>query len=293
MTIQDPLLYEKTLHLEFRPERVFAAVSDASELRIWFAEEVEVAQRLHGSFSFWGRYTLWSEETVSEGQFVTAFEEPTILAFRWEMEDMVSEVRFDLHGNDRQCRLRLRHLLVEGEVEPGVREMFADFWRLALLNLGWYLETGGPMMRLDYTEVMGDVQLQIHLAAPPPQVFQSLTLPARMDAWLSRRAKVELREGGLMDFGWSEVADGAAQPAGPTVITELEQDRLIAYDWRWPGEKTQTAVTWELEHAETGSLVTLSHEGFPDERDSTDYKQGWAGFLCLLKIYLERGQQWD
>ncbi len=289
----DPLLYEKTLHLEFNPERVFAALSDPDELRIWFAEELEVTPRLHGCFSFWGRFTLWSEATVDGGQTITAFQAPRILAFTWEMEDLVSEVRFDVHGNERHCHLRLRHIITEGEVDPQVREMFADFWRLMLLNLGWYLETGGPMMRLDYTDVAGDVLIELELAAPSPQVFQSLTLPARMDAWLSRQAKVELRVGGMVDFGWSEAEDGETLPAGPTVITEITQDRLIAYDWRWPGEKGKTQVRWELEPLSPGSLVRLRHEGFAEDRDSTDYKQGWAGFLCLLKIYLERGQRWE
>lgn len=293
MTSQDPLLYEKALHLEFNPARVFAALSEPDELRTWFAEDVDVTPCLHGSFSFWGRHTLWCDYTVEDGQYITALQPDHLLAFRWEMEDMVTEVRLDLEGNERSSHLRLRHLLLDGEADPRVREMFADFWRLALLNLGWYLETGGPMMRLDYTEVSSDVELEIILAAPPPQVFQSLTLPARMDAWLSRRAKVELRVGGVVDFGWTEILDGESLPAGPTVITELEQDRLIAYDWAWPGEKQRTRVCWELSSDKPGSRVRLRHDGFPADRDSTDYKQGWAGFLCLLKIYLERGQRWD
>lgn len=289
----DPLLYEKSLKLEFHPERVFAALAEAGELRTWFAEHVEIVPRQHGRFAFWGRYTLWSEETLSDGQYITAFQPGRLLAFRWEMEDIVTEVRIDLDGNDRHCYLRLRHLILDGDAEQQVRDMFADFWRIALLNLGWYLETGGPMTRLDYDDVAGNVELSLGLAAPPPQVYQSLTLPARMDAWLSRRAKVELRVGGVMDFGWTELADGEALPAGPTQITELEQDRLIAYDWRWPGESGLTQVRWELAPQKNGSLVTLKHTGFEEDRDSTDYKQGWTGFLCLLKIYLERGQQWE
>ena len=37
----------------------------------------------------------------------------------------------------------------------------------------------------------------------------------------------------------------------------------------------------------------MSCVGFDARRDSTDYKQGWAAFLCLLKLYLERGVRWE
>lgn len=287
-----PPLFEKTLRLEFRPERVFAALSEAEQLIIWFAELADVTARLHGSYAFWGRYTLWSDKRVSGGQYITRFEAPGQLSFRWDLASLPTEVHLDLEGSERSCRLRLRHLLVGESVDPRTREMLADFWRIALLNLGWYLETGGPMLRLDYTKAKGDVELELALAAPPPQVFQTLTLPARMDAWLSRRAKVELRVGGVYDFGWTEAVDGVAMPAGPTVLKELEQDALLAYGWRWPGEP-ETRVRWALLPEGSGSRVKLSHTGFAAERDSTDYRQGWAAFLCLLKLYIERGQRWE
>lgn len=287
-----PPLFEKTLRLDFRPERVFAALSEAEQLIIWFTELADVTARLHGSYAFWGRYTLWSEKRVSGGQYITRFEAPGQLSFRWDLASLPSEVHLDLEGSERSSRLRLRHVLLGESVDPRTREMLADFWRIALLNLGWYLETGGPMLRLDYTKAKGDVELELGLAAPPPQVFQTLTLPARMDAWLSRRAKVELRVGGVYDFGWTETVDGVAVPAGPTVFKELEQDALLAYGWRWPGEP-ETRVRWALLPEGTGSRVKLTHAGFAAERDSTDYRQGWAAFLCLLKLYIERGQRWE
>jgi uncharacterized protein YndB with AHSA1/START domain len=286
-------LFEKTLRFEVRPERVFAALSEAEQLIIWFAEQAEVAPRLHGSYAFWGKYTLWNERRVSGGQYITRFEAPGQLSYRWELAALPTEVHLDLEGSERRSTLRLRHELLAEEADAHTREMLADYWRIALLNLGWYLETGGPMLRLDYTRVQGDVALEMNLAAPPPQVYQTLTLPARMDAWLSRQAKVELRVGGLYDFGWTETVDGVAVPAGPTVLKSLEQDRLLAYGWRWPGLEGETLVRWELSPAGSGSRVALTHSGFAPDRDSTDYKQGWGAFLCLLKLYLERGLRWE
>jgi uncharacterized protein YndB with AHSA1/START domain len=149
------------------------------------------------------------------------------------------------------------------------------------------------MYRVDYSESKGDVNLRLDLTAPPAQSFQALTLPAKMDAWLSREARVELRIGGRYDFGWTENQNGQSVPAGPTVLTELVPDQKIAYGWRWPDEQKETSVSWELKQIKGGTRVTLRHKGFDPKRDSTDYKQGWAAFLCMLKLYLERGVKWE
>jgi len=149
------------------------------------------------------------------------------------------------------------------------------------------------MFRLDYGDSQGDVTLDFSLSAPVSQVYQALTLPAKMDAWLSRQAKVELRVGGCYSFGWTEEANGQALPAGPTVLTALEQDKKLGYGWQWPGEDAGSQVVWELEAMTGGSRILLTHSGFRPKRDSIDYKQGWAAFLCLLKLYLERGMRWE
>ncbi len=52
-------------------------------------------------------------------------------------------------------------------------------------------------------------------------------------------------------------------------------------------------MTWDLSPVGKGSRIELHHTGFATRRDSLDYHQGWSAFLCKLKLYLERGVQWE
>jgi uncharacterized protein YndB with AHSA1/START domain len=287
------LLYEHRFRLEAPPERIFAALTEAEEQVRWFTENSQALPRLHGSNGFWGRHTLWSKTVKAANQYFTEFEPPLKLSYFWELKDRPTQVHVQLAPSQTGTELRFRHEEIEAGADDLFREMVADFWRIALINLLWYLETGEPMVWLDYFEATGEIDVELDLTAPPPQIFQALTLPAKMDAWLSHQAKVELRVGGQYSFGWTQKIGDRLVPAGPTTITTLEQDEVLAYGWEWPGETHRTEVTWTLHPLNNGTRIRLEHRGFDAKRDSIDYKQGWTAFLCLLKLYLERGVQWE
>jgi uncharacterized protein YndB with AHSA1/START domain len=288
----DNLLYEKTFTVEVPPQKAFAALSESEELIFWFAEFSTATPRPGGSYNFWGRHTLWGEKAVPTNQHFTRFEPPFHMSYHWELKGMPTQVHFDIAKVDEGCRVTVRHETLEGAPDDYFRHMVGDFWRISMLNLLWYLETGGIMTRLDYTDTRGDVIIDFPLKAPASQIFQALTLPAKMDAWLSQCAKVELRVGGSYSFGWTEEVDGTLMPAGPTILTELELDKKLSYGWHWPGQEPDTRVIWDLQSVERRTMIRLSHLGFSPSRDCTDYKQGWLSFLCQLKLYLERGTRW-
>jgi uncharacterized protein YndB with AHSA1/START domain len=262
-------------------------------LKFWFAEQAALDPVPDGGYAFWGKHTLWGRAARVASQTLVAVEQPQRLSFRWPLRKQITEVTYSLFVSDGGTRLHLAHDLVEGDLEEISREMIADFWCIAMINLLWHIETGAPMRRFDYTKTSGNIAIDFEIGAPPSQIFQALTLPARMDAWLSHRAKVELRIGGCYSFGWTHEIDGKTVEVGPTNLLELEQDKRIAYGWHWPGETPDTLVGWDLISLGKGSRVELRHTGFAGRRDSTDYTQGWTAFFCKLKLYLERGVQWE
>ena len=286
-------LYENSFRLEATPERVFQALTSADELLAWFAEEMTVDLEPEGSYAFWGKHTLWGNSVKTATQTVLALKSPQQFKFRWPLRKQNTEVTYTLYISDGGTRLQVEHNLVGGKLDELPLEMIADFWCISMINLLWHVEVGAPMLRFDYTKTQGDVAIDFGIGAPPSQIFQALTLPARMDAWLSHQAKVELRVGGCYSFGWTQVVDGAVVEVGPTSLLELEQDKRVAYGWHWPGEKPDSKVTWDLIVVGKGSRVELRHSGFASRRPSLDYKQGWSAYLCKLKLYLERGVQWE
>ncbi|MCP4547548.1 MAG: hypothetical protein GY835_13905 [bacterium] len=290
-TSPEKLIFERSLHIDAPPGRIFAAFTGSDKLKEWFTESAHVNPTLHGDYSFWGRNTLWSTGVEQEGMYVTIYEPERKFGFQWEIKGQGTEVIITLNTAGGGTMITLRHEMLTSKPNTLFRHMFTDFWRIALLNLFWYIETGEPMYRLDYTDTRGDVIIDFPLAAPASQIFQAITLPAKMDAWLSHQARVELRIGGCYSFGWTEEVDGQLQPAGPGELLELEQDKRLAYTWSWPGEKS-TKVSWDLQPKDKITTIRLCHLGFTARRDSTDYLQGWTAYLCQLRLYLQRGMQW-
>lgn len=65
----------------------------------------------------------------------------------------------------------------------------------------------------------------------------------------------------------------------------LDPDRLIELTWLTGAGGTkgaETVLTIELEPRQTGTLLNLSHKGFPDEESKNGHEEAWKMILELL-----------
>lgn len=286
-----------TIRLAAPPARVFAALTDAGELRRWFAEEAEVEARAGGAYRFWGKATLGAPGRAEATQVVTACEDGARLAFRWTVLGAPSEVTYTLAADaqtDEQTGGRLdgtaltvRHV-VEGAL--GFRRddhALDDLWRLHGGNLRDHV-AGVPAALPDFASPAPAVRVSTEIAAPPAQVFRALVEPALLDRWTGGAARVDLARGAL-SYGWQYELEGRPVAGGPTRILErVDGERLVTDwpDWRGDPDKPVTRVAWTLAPLDGGgrTRVTLVHDGFEHAVDRGDYQQGWAGFLQTLGI---------
>jgi uncharacterized protein YndB with AHSA1/START domain len=137
---------------------------------------------------------------------------------------------------------------------------------------------------------------EIHIAAPPEQVFQALVDPERVVQWWGQEGVYECREfvSDLRAGGkWKTAGIG---PDGTRFevkgeYLEVNPPYALAYTWiaSWTGE-TQTTVRWELEPANQGTFVRIRHSGFAAHPELVESYRGWPRMLGWLRALLETGE---
>lgn len=275
------------IHLRVRihadPETVFRALTDSDELSDWLAESADV-DLAAGKYQFWGRYAPQGDRPR---QTLTGHEAGRSLRFTWTFDEGESTVDIRLSPAD-----------VDGEagtvVEathtgypttgPADRTALTCFWSVTMANLVAYSEGVQTMPPFDFSvPAQGDALVRTVIEAPVEEVYAALLDPSQVDKWAGGTATIEAAVGGRYDFGWDH---------GPGQITELDQDKALAYTWRYPGSP-DTLVRWSLRTSRGSTYLTLVHSGFDNDRLAEEFRQGWPGFLVEIKRIHELGDAWE
>lgn len=286
-------IHEFTLTLPATPDRVFAALSDPTQLRGWFAEHAEVEPHVGGAYRFWGRHSYATPTRTDANQTLTAYEPERRLAYRWTLGAAPSEVSYALEPKANEAGvtvLKGRHAFDAAPAVGRAKEMIDDLWRLAGGNLYVYLTSGKPALLPDFFDGRPEIRLSILIDAPRERVFRALLDPKILDRWLGGASTVDPRIGGRLSYGWRYKVDGRDVDGGPTRILDLVENERLVTDWPdWRGDPagTTTTVTWLLADEGAQTRLTLIHDGFARAADMSDYPMGWLGFLDALKGILE------
>ena len=142
------------------------------------------------------------------------------------------------------------------------------------------MQSPGPSLTLSISRV---------IRTTPEKVFRAFTDPAWYAAWWgpegtqSEVRELDLREGGAYRIDMH-------MPDGSTVTLygryrEIEPPRLLSYTWAWEGQPLETVVTLEIEPHSDGAELTVTHEGFVDQRDVGMHDHGWNSSLDRLERF--------
>lgn len=137
----------------------------------------------------------------------------------------------------------------------------------------------GHYGRLDPDGALRAVTFIRRFKAPPTEVWDALTDPVRLLAWLTETT-IDPRPGGRVafDFGEGGVCQGA--------ILTFEPPSVLEYEWNFPDEH-RSVVRWELRAENGGTVVTLVHRQLEDGT-TTGYGAGWHAHLDQLAGHLAR-----
>lgn len=121
-----------------------------------------------------------------------------------------------------------------------------------------------------------------HFAAAPEAVFDAWTDPDNMGAWFSPMTtasvpKLDLKVGGEFQINMHG-------PDADYVHTgrylEIDRPGKLVFTWISEGTKDQeTVVTLALATDGEGTLLTLTHERFPDTESRDNHNKGWEAIL--------------
>ena len=127
-----------------------------------------------------------------------------------------------------------------------------------------------------------DFKLSCTLPASPEAVYEAWLDSGRHSAMTGAPAKIGKRVGDAY-FAWDGYIEGKT--------LELVPGRRIVQSWRtseFADGDPDSTITVELEPTKTGTRLTLTHRGVPD--DQTDYENGgWRDFyFSPMKAYFAR-----
>jgi uncharacterized protein YndB with AHSA1/START domain len=160
--------------------------------------------------------------------------------------------------------------------------------------------TGGPAIRW-----------KTYIEAPADRVYRTLTTAEGWDAWFTRGTTLDARLGGQLLLRWLDPGPTRHRVTlwGPVhecmeaggAIVALDPGRRFAFEWSAAGHPT--TVSFSLEERGSGTLLSVSEEGYLAEELGTLAAEGpmaeappfamcasgWGEAMTLLKFYLEHG----
>jgi uncharacterized protein YndB with AHSA1/START domain len=133
--------------------------------------------------------------------------------------------------------------------------------------------------------------LKRRLKAPPAKVFAAWTDPEKMKRWMgpgeikAARAEVDPRVGGRYRIVM-HAPNGEEYDVGG-VYREVVANEKLVFTWAWKSAPEQESlVTLSLKPDGDGTLLTLTHERFPDEESRDNHKGGWTSSLDKLEKFV-------
>lgn len=106
--------------------------------------------------------------------------------------------------------------------------------------------------------------------ATPVEVFKALTNPAIIAKWSNGEAVLEPKVGGTF-----EMFDGWVKGN----VLAYEPGKKLSYSWKpveWSKKADASIVTYIFDADKAGTKITLTHNGFPNIKESDSHKSGWV-----------------
>jgi uncharacterized protein YndB with AHSA1/START domain len=124
--------------------------------------------------------------------------------------------------------------------------------------------------------------LKRRFKASPAQLFQAWTQPQKMIRWWGVTghcstpvAETDLRVGGRFRVQF-HTPDGELHRVSG-IYREIVPDRRLVFSWAWQSTpERESQVTVDLKPDSDGTVLTLTHEQFFDEKARDDHRVGWT-----------------
>ena len=121
-----------------------------------------------------------------------------------------------------------------------------------------------------------------YIEASTSQVFKALTDADELVKWFVIKARFDPRKGGLVELDWPSRKHRAGK------ILKFELDKCLEIPW-----SHGTRVRFDLKPTRKGTALTLTHEGWMEDKiwsqDFIGHCVRWTYYLMNLKSWIEFG----
>jgi uncharacterized protein YndB with AHSA1/START domain len=138
------------------------------------------------------------------------------------------------------------------------------------------------------------ITLKRHIKAPPAKVYAAWTKAEQLVRWFGPnetapdtvKAAMDVRVGGKYRVSFKAV-DGEYHEVGG-VYREVIPDQRLQFTWAWhTTPERESLVTVTVVPDGEGTMLTLLHEQFFDQKAAEGHKHGWTGTLEKLAAVFE------
>lgn len=140
------------------------------------------------------------------------------------------------------------------------------------------------------TNTKPSLTIKRRFRAPPAKVFAAWTDPQKMMRWMGPagvtrcEAENDLRVGGRYHIRMF-MADDEHNVGG--VYREIVPNEKVVFTWAWQSTpERESLVTVTIRPDDDGTIMTLLHEQFFDEKARDDHNKGWTGTMLRLETFL-------
>jgi uncharacterized protein YndB with AHSA1/START domain len=147
------------------------------------------------------------------------------------------------------------------------------------------------------------VEVTMHIAAVPEDVFPYFTDPARYAQWMGTEAMLEPEPGGIYRVHMSDGFKAAG------TFLQVEAPHLVVFTWGFADEEAaqhakheqaeatsgssmpagSTRVTVTLQDADGGTRLTLRHDDLPNPELRDAHRVAWETYLPRLATRVSGG----